>query len=315
MGDKSLIEWTDATWNPVTGCTKVSPGCDNCYAERLALGRHRRFYPQGFVHVELRPDRLGVPLSWRQGRKIFPCAQSDLFHPRVPFDFIAQVFNVMAMAKHHTFQVLTKRPGRMAYFASEVWNVHYAYLWPSNVWAGTSVEQEWDGRRHLIARLDALARVPAPVRFVSCEPLLGLVDLTPWLEPRCRLCGGLEPQNIDGLPPCEMELPLNWVVAGGESGPRARPMHPDWVRSIRDQCQAAGIPFFFKQWGEWLPDDHCTDEQWHRARERYGREEPYSRLGEGPGALTVSTFQRWALVGRKAAGALLDGKEYREWPM
>ncbi len=214
MGDKSAIEWTDATWNPVTGCTKVSPGCKNCYAERLALrlqamGNLR--YRNGFA-VTLHPDQLDLPIRWLQPRRIFVNSMSDLFHEAVPEEFIRQVFDVMTKAHWHIFQILTKRAERLAALAPRL-------PWPENVWQGVSVENgcyTW--------RIAYLRRVPAAVRFLSLEPLLGPI-------PRLELDG------------------IHWVIVGGESGPRHRPMDPAWVRPIRKQCLTAGIPFFFKQWG------------------------------------------------------------------
>lgn len=213
VSDNSHIEWTDATWNPVTGCTKVSPGCKHCYAERFAerfRGVQDHPYEQGF-DLKLWPDRIEQPLRWRRPRRIFVNSMSDLFHPDVPEAFISDVFHVMREAEWHQFQVLTKRPGRAAMLAANL-------PWPDHVWMGTSVEtQEYAGR------IDALRRIPSKVRFLSCEPLLGPLKL-----------------DLDGI---------HWVIVGGESGPGARRMAKSWVRSIRKQCRAADVPFFFKQWG------------------------------------------------------------------
>ena len=213
MPDRSPIEWTEATWNPVTGCTQLSPGCAHCYAKRLAerfRGVPGHPYERGF-DVVLRPERLEQPLRWRRPRTIFVNSMSDLFHESVGADFVAAVFDVMARARWHTFQVLTKRPGRACALAPSL-------PWPAHVWLGVSVEnQRWT------TRVDALRGIPARVRFLSCEPLLGPLDL-----------------DLRGV---------HWVIAGGESGPRARPMRPEWARAVRDQCLAAGVPFFFKQWG------------------------------------------------------------------
>lgn len=214
MGERSAIEWTDATWNPVTGCTKVSPGCKNCYAERLALrlqamGNQR--YRNGFA-VTLHPDQLTLPLRWVQPRRIFVNSMSDLFHEEIPERFIHQVFDVMAKAHWHIFQILTKRAERLAALAPRL-------PWPENVWQGVSVENA-----HYTWRITYLRKVSSAVRFLSLEPLLGPI---PDLE-------------LDGI---------HWVIVGGESGPRHRPMDRTWVRSIRRQCLTAGIPFFFKQWG------------------------------------------------------------------
>jgi protein gp37 len=214
MGERSRIEWTDATWNPVTGCTKVSPGCKYCYAERLAyrlqaMGNPR--YRAGFA-VTLHPDQLSLPLRWKGPRRIFVNSMSDLFHEDVPEDFIQRVFEVMASANWHVFQILTKRSARLAALAS-------CLPWSSNVWQGVSVENA-----RYVRRIDHLRAVPAAVRFLSLEPLIGSLQGLP----------------LDGI---------DWVIAGGESGPVHRPMDPDWVRAIRDQCLAANVPFFFKQWG------------------------------------------------------------------
>ena len=218
MGDKSAIEWTDATWNPVTGCTKISPGCKHCYAERLAtrlraMGNPR--YQDGF-DVTLHADQLGLPLRWRRPRSVFVNSMSDLFHETVPETFIRQVFEVMIHAHWHTFQVLTKRAERLADLAPGL-------PWPPNVWQGVSVEDA-----QYIGRIACLQKVPAAIRFLSIEPLLGPIEDLPLT-------------NID------------WVIVGGESGPHHRPLDSAWVRNIRDQCRAAGIPFFFKQWGGRTP--------------------------------------------------------------
>ena len=218
MSDRSAIEWTEATWNPVTGCTQISPGCANCYAKRFAerfRGVPGHPYERGFEVME-RPERLEQPLRWKRPRTIFVNSMSDLFHEEVAGDFVASVFGVMERAGWHTFQVLTKRPERAAALAPSL-------PWPPNVWLGVSVEnQRWT------TRVDALRAIPAAVRFLSCEPLLGPLDL-----------------DLEGI---------GWVIAGGESGPRSRPMDIAWARSVRDQCLASGVPFFFKQWGEHGPD-------------------------------------------------------------
>lgn len=214
MAQASSIEWTEATWNPVTGCTKISPGCKNCYAERMAkrlqaMGQPR--YRNGFK-LTLQPDAIEAPLRWKRPRMIFVNSMSDLFHERVPDEFIAQCFAVMAKASRHTFQVLTKRPERVAEIAS-------ALDWPKNIWMGVSVENA-----DYIHRIGFLRDVPAAIRFLSLEPLLGPVAELP----------------LDGI---------HWVIVGGESGPHARPMDPKWVFQIRDRCLDNGVPFFFKQWG------------------------------------------------------------------
>jgi protein gp37 len=222
MADKSAIEWTDATWNPVTGCTKISAGCDNCYAERFSerfRGVSGHPFENGF-DLTLRPERLQQPLSWRRSRMVFVNSMSDLFHKEVPKEFIARVFDAMEAAHWHTFQVLTKRSSLMRDFLKARYG---GDLGPAHIWCGVSVE---DGKRK--SRIAHLQQAPAGVRFLSIEPLLGDV-------------GEL---NLDGI---------DWVIVGGESGPKARPMEEAWVRSIRDQCNAEGVAFFFKQWGGFRP--------------------------------------------------------------
>ena len=223
----SNIEWTDETWNPVTGCTRVSPGCDHCYMFSLyprLKGMAVPGYETAPDEIQLLPGRLRIPLSWKKPRRVFVNSMSDVFHPRVPFDFVFEMFSVMQEAaeeRGHVFQVLTKRPGR----AVAWWRTYehrFPLGWPPNIWIGTSVENQ-----KYAPRLTVLARIPAPTRFVSAEPLLEQVDLRPWL--------------VSGA--------LQWVIVGGESGPRARPMDLTWVRRIREDCTALDVPFFFKQWG------------------------------------------------------------------
>lgn len=214
MATESHIEWTDTTWNPVTGCSKVSPGCKNCYAERLAyrlqaMGQHR--YRNGF-NVTLHEQSLAEPFSWKKPRKVFVNSMSDLFHEEIPLEYIQRVFDVMAAVPRHTFQILTKRSDRLREVASQL-------PWPLNVWMGVSVESS-----DMLFRVTDLEAVPAAVRFLSCEPLLG--------------------------PLSQIQLSrIHWVIVGGESGPGARPMEPSWVDEILHQCRTANVPFFFKQWG------------------------------------------------------------------
>ncbi len=213
MALNSSIEWTQATWNPVTGCTKVSSGCAHCYAETFAerfRGVLGHPYERGF-DLQLRPERLTQPLEWKQPKLIFVNSMSDLFHEDISLTFIQSVFETMAEARWHKFQVLTKRSRRLAELAPHL-------PWPDNVWMGVSVEnQRWT------CRIDDLRTVDAAVRFLSCEPLLGPLRL-----------------DLTGI---------HWVIVGGESGPRARPMKAEWARGVRDQCERAGVAFFFKQWG------------------------------------------------------------------
>lgn len=214
MRGKTHIEWTESTWNPVTGCSKISSGCKHCYAERMArrlkaMGNLR--YVNGFT-VSLHHDLLDAPKSWATPRRIFVNSMSDLFHPDVPVEFITRVFQTMRDCPRHVFQVLTKRSFRVRELAS-------ALDWPSNIWMGVSVENA-----EAFHRIDDLRTIPATVRFLSCEPLIG------------RLSG----IDLTGI---------HWVIVGGESGPGARPVHIDWVREIYRACRKARVPFFFKQWG------------------------------------------------------------------
>lgn len=222
MADGTTIEWTDATWNPVTGCTKISPGCDHCYAERFSerfRGTRGHPFETGF-DLTLRPERLEQPLRWREPRMIFVNSMSDLFHKEIPKEFIARVFHTMERASWHTFQVLTKRSSLMRNFLRMRYGSGRG---PLHMWFGVSVE---DGSR--ASRIRHLREAPAGVRFLSIEPLIGPV-------------GTLDLTDLD------------WVIVGGESGPGARPMQAEWVRDIRDQCIAAGVAFFFKQWGGLRP--------------------------------------------------------------
>ncbi|MCW2986827.1 MAG: phage Gp37/Gp68 family protein [Conexibacter sp.] len=214
MADNSRIEWTEATWNPVTGCSKVSPGCAHCYAETFAerwRGTPGHPYEQGF-DLRLWPARLDLPLKWKRPRTIFVNSMSDLFHENIPDDYIAKVFRTMQQADWHVFQVLTKREDRLAELAPSL-------PWPENVWMGVTVEN-----RKFVDRADQLRSVPAAVRFISAEPLLGPLD-------------GLDLTGID------------WLIAGGESGPKHRPVRAEWIRDLRDSCLTEDTAFFFKQWG------------------------------------------------------------------
>ena len=240
------IEWTDATWNPVTGCTQVSRGCDNCYAKTFAerwRGTPGHHFEQGFDLV-LRPERLDQPLRWNKPRRIFVNSMSDLFHTDVPDDYIARVFAVMAATPQHTYQLLTKRHGRMRSLLGdngvrlrdatphEPTKLQLYRQWPlPNVWLGVSVEDQQSAQ----LRIPALIDTPAAIRWLSCEPLLGPVTLAR-TDKDALVDGGID-----------------WVVVGGESGHRARPMQPDWARALRDECTTAGVPFFFKQWGGRTP--------------------------------------------------------------
>ncbi len=246
MSDKSAIEWTDATWNPVTGCTKISAGCKNCYAERFAerfRGVPNHPFEQGF-DLRLWPERLTLPLVWKESRMIFVNSMSDLFHKDVSDDFIRRVFKVMTEAKQHVFQVLTKRPQRMLEWISAQQNFKVA----PHIWLGVSVEND-----EVSWRMDFLKKIPAQVRFLSIEPLIGPVHLSH--------------RKLEGI---------HWVIVGGESGPGARPVNPEWITAIRDECRRNKVPFFFKQWGA------------------------YNAEGER--------------VGKKTAGRVLEGKEWSQLP-
>ena len=310
MADKTHIEWTDATWNPVTGCTKVSAGCKHCYAERdwarLAANQMTRYYGREFTDVRCHPDVLDLPQRWTKPRRIFVNSMSDLFHEAVPDEFIADVFRAMAWAHQHSFQVLTKRPERMLRLLTDIeWedsvtdNAHECRDWPwplPNVWLGVSVEDQDTADE----RIPLLLQTPAAVRWISAEPLLE--DITIF--------------SLDGPidVPDGAQSPIHWVVAGGESGPKARPMHLEWARSLRDQCAAAGVPFLFKQWGEF----------WPAVLDR----KPYELE---PWRIAPNEVRAWSLtealqpadtwpavimtrVGKKLAGRLLDGVEHNGYP-
>jgi protein gp37 len=314
----SKIEWCDQTWNPIVGCLVVSPGCTNCYAMRMAARLER----MGVAHytgltqatkagavwtgkVALAPESVFMkPLGWRSARRVFVNSMGDLFHEAVPDEWIDRVFAVMALAWRHQFLVLTKRSARMRDYVSRGDNEHSSLIesiadrgarlvedgdtafdhlssmpWPlPNVWLGVSAEDQ----ARADERIPYLLATPAAVRFVSAEPLLAPVDLGAWLR--------------DGSPR------LDWVIVGGESGPGARPMHADWARAIRDQCVTAGVPFFFKQWGEWLPTDHDAGAISYGAHRRHGWDI------DGP-------HEAWSYrVGKTRAGRLLDGREWNEFP-
>jgi protein gp37 len=359
VSSKTKIEWTDASWNPILGCSRVSEGCRHCYAEGIA-GRFSQGKPSVYSGLAVMTNghaqwtgkivetrQLLQPLSWRRPRRVFVNSMSDLFHPGVSDELIDRIFAVMALAEQHTFQILTKRPERMLEYCyrldTRAASVSLAMArtdwWDSpkaspcatgaiedlinagplpNVWLGVSVENQAAADE----RIPLLLKTPAAVRFISAEPLLGPVSLAQWGEEglECE-CGwrGLEgaamrdePDPDDygfSCPKCgetcshtslneRLGEGLNWVICGGESGPQARPMHPDWARSLRDQCKAAGVPFFFKQQGEWI-------------------EIPAVQTAGDVIQLNAGSNDRvWVArrIGKKAAGALLDGVEHRQFP-
>lgn len=291
MADRSKISWTDATWNPVTGCTSVSAGCDHCYAKRMAerfpqvhgvderligFGNEieSEFTPRPFSQIKFHPDRLDIPLRWKKPRRIFVCSMGDLFHEDAKDEWIGDVFRVMEVARRHTFMLLTKRPERMKDFIDKGMD-HCGRMYSSNIWIGVTAENQ----AAAYERIPVLLQTPAEKRFVSVEPMLGPVDLARGI-----------PTEWYHYIPRNPRPSLDWVICGGESGPGARPMHPGWTRSLRDQCRAAGVPFFFKQWGEFAP---C--ERWV------------------PGSVNLGDVSMMR-VGKKAAGSLLDGREWTEIP-
>lgn len=326
--NNTTIEWTNVSWNPVVGCTKVSQGCKNCYAETM----HERFNGKGsFRNINMKPDKLHEPLKWKGPKRCFVNSMSDLFHEDVPFEFIDKVHAVMAIADNITFQVLTKRaqrmkqyyttPGRTEAIQREMSAIMHQYpkyykrvmtaamkliespmqLTIQNLWLGVSVENQ-DAAN---GRIPELLQCPAGVRWVSCEPLLGPVILF---------------GEID------------WVVVGGESGPKARPMHPEWVKLLHEHCKAANVPFFFKQWGEWYTRhykmgnppkptfimwrdyQHFTQKLW--ATKGDACLDRNGKLCEIGGDFMTATYPVVIMqrVGKKAAGRQLDGVEYSEYP-
>jgi protein gp37 len=380
MGDRTGIEWTDATWNPIRGCSRVSEGCRFCYAETVA----NRFKGEGQPYagliakggqwngaIKFVPEMLEKPLQWTKPRRIFVNSMSDLFHESVPDEVIDRIVAVMAMAAWHTFQVLTKRPERMRdYFAALTYDriiescrgadgvsviqrrtmqaiEHHFGWWPDsplrfrrvgplplpNVWLGVSVEDQ----KAADERIPLLLQTPAAVRWISAEPLLGPVKLPALCD--FSACGDHSNKPCDNVT-CPART-LDWVVVGGESGPHARPMHPQWARDLRDQCAAAGVPFLMKQWGEWRPicqgdgdwyqhlyrsrrvakdgeDQDSLDESWGRdctvaelCLRNDGEHVGITEQGAwAAGTAPVHAFK----VGKKAAGRLLDGVQHDGYP-
>lgn len=317
MGSKTKIEWVinpdgtqGETWNPVSGCSKVSDGCQNCYAESMTRRFDKSWKPwtkaNAERNVQLFPGRLDIPLHWRKPRKVFVCSTSDLFHEEVPWYYIDQVFARMGAARNHTFLVLTKRPRKMrGYFidpgvrertrkiaqlmgvkvqTDPFWISADLWKWPlPNVWLGVTAENQATADE----RIPLLLKTPAAKRFVSIEPMLGPLVLDapgrPWLT-----------TEVDH----EEDTKIEWVIVGGESGPKARPMHPDWARSIRDQCLATDTPFFFKGWGRYVRTGQLPDDIWRRL-------EADGKIGHPTDVVGL---------GKKAAGRELDGRIWEEMP-
>ncbi len=380
MGTK--IEWTDETWNPVVGCSKVSEGCQNCYAERMAnrlacMGQKKYQATTGILgymrgwngSISCDESALDKPLYWRKPRKIFVCSMGDLFHESVPFEFIDKVFFQISFCPQHRFQILTKRPERMAEYIEQrkgnnerkilyvgLTKFHRGkkFQWPfRNLWLGVTVEHPY--YKH---RIDTLRQIPAAVRFLSIEPCLadmGELNLRKgkkgkifqclkcgWKGNHTKLTGGnlsincpkcnarntLGSNHTNELKDIGCYPGIDQVIVGGESGPGARPMHPDWARGVRDQCVAAGVPFFFKQWGEWLPlgqhPSAKTATLINRNKRLYqlssgfygkpmlkGVMEHIDKDGTFPGNYVDEPIYR---VGKKNAGRLLDGREWNEMP-
>jgi protein gp37 len=316
MADGTHISWAEATWNPITGCAVLSPGCKRCYAMRLAGGRlknHRSRQgltmdtPKGPVwngDVRFNEQWLDQPLRWRRPRMIFVCAHADLFYERVPDEWIRRIFEVMFHAHQHTFMMLTKRTARMRRFLENRATLR-------NVWIGASVEDQ----RHADERIPDLLATPAALRWISAEPLLGPVDVDRYLYGghRCLITGwpGDHPNSCGDCDPClnSFGFPkpkgIGWIVVGGESQGSDRPTHPDWFRSLRDQCIAAGVPFHFKQWGDWL----ARWQDGHKGRHPSPDKIEWRHFTT-PGELGAFAIK----IGSAKAGRELDGRTWDEFP-
>ncbi len=316
--NKTSIEWTDFTWNPVTGCNKVSQGCKNCYAETLAT----RFWgKRKFTDVIMHEDRLNEPAKntkkWA-GKKVFVCSMSDLFHESVTFEFIVNVWRCFADHPQTTFQLLTKRPERALEFMKWAAPVFFndklqskaramgnqTYLPLPNIWIGTSCEDQATANE----RIPLLLQIPAAVRFLSCEPLLGPIDFH--FQSNC-----MDYNHADFGCPGIDDHKLHWIIAGGESGHGARPMHPAWVRLLRDQCAHANVPFFFKQWGEYVPIEFNENLSGFTTPANNSDDSlldgvPYSKVVHSETGLVD-----FVKIGKSKSGALLDGIEHRAFPV
>ncbi len=300
---RTKIEWTDKVWNPVTGCSKVSAGCKNCYAERQA----KRFWgDRKFTDVRFHQERLEEPLHWKKPCRIFVCSMGDLFHTDVKTEWIDSIIEVMEACEWHTFIVLTKLPELMDEKLGGVTEDNPLRAlgggdYVLNLWLGVSVENQETADE----RIPVLLKIPAEKYIVCYEPALGPVDLARWLSIRDAGYGNAPRWELMRSSDGEGKSLIDWVIAGGETGPHARPAHPDWFRAVRDQCQAAGVPFFFKQWGGWLPYNQA----------RFGLNIPNAPYrcciaGDGKSAEVGD----WLKVGKRRAGRLLDGKEWNEMP-
>jgi protein gp37 len=329
---KTKIQWTDAVWNPVVGCRKVSDGCKFCYAEVMAnrlsanpatSARYAGTIQKGkwTGEVNLVEHLLDEPRHWTKPRRVFVDSMSDLFHESVPFEFILSVYDVMLGCPQHTFQVLTKRPERALEFYHFIIGKGFPFTRTGctrNIWLGVSVENQ----KAADERIPILLRINAVVRFLSCEPLLGPILLdngeSSWLT-----CNGNEPSEEA----CESYAymgdhfhGIDWVICGGESGTHARPMHLAWARALRDQCQAANVPFFFKQWGEWLSDSQIIEHDprhWPRfTKAHFGTLDIDGTWNPGiyPAKFPIERQECMYHLGRKNTGDMLDGKEWHQFP-
>lgn len=321
----SKIEWCDETWNPVTGCEPIGEACRNCYAERMVKRFPDRFGGVGHpFRVTYHPARFTQPLHWRKPRRVFVCSMGDLFHRDVSRSWIDQVLAIACRCQRHTFMILTKRPERMGRYFRELATPGGAKRFEDqynnpmalhkfammlrrgeplpNVWLGTSVwDQESAGKN-----IPELLKCPASIRFVSAEPLLAPLDLSDWPE-CCRPDDSVCPFPCD---PCDSEHPCNWrgldwVICGGESGAGARPVHQDWVRSLRGQCVDTGTPFMFKQWGDYLPSEQD---------EKYGQHDGCRVTARPAGTGAPCCPGLWTRLGKAKAGRMLDGEEWLQFP-
>jgi len=289
MADNTKIEWAEASWSPITGCTPISEGCAHCYAQRIATRLKGRFgYPEDDpFKVTVHPERLNEPLKWKKPRHIFVVSMGDLFHEDVTTKMISSVIDTALTEDQHKFLFLTKRPKRMA----EEWGRLLGECEViSHFWLGVTAENQ----QRADERIPILLQIPAAKHFVSHEPALGMVDWGPYF--RCQGCGYTKMDDLINWDHhlCKNKTPrIDWLITGGESGPGARPMHPDIPRHDRDQCVAAGVPYFFKQWGEWVITEHCV---------------PYTEKS------IIFDGRSYRKVGKKAAGNLLDGQKWEQRP-